>query len=110
LAASVEQSGGDDAATTLTVNTTWRAQQPLSQDYTLFVHVLDAAGALVAQHDGVPVGGFLPTRAWRPTLAVRDKIEIPLPSNLPRGEYRVVTGLYDSVTLARLPVTENVSA
>jgi hypothetical protein len=110
LAASVEQTGGDDAATTLTVNTTWRAQQPLSQDYTLFVHVLDAAGALVAQHDGVPVGGFLPTRAWRPTLAVRDKIEIPLPPNLPRGEYRVVTGLYDSVTLARLPVTENVSA
>lgn len=110
LAASVEQTGGDDAATTLTVNTTWRAQQPLSQDYTLFVHVLDAAGALVAQHDGVPVGGFLPTRAWRPTLAVRDKIEIPLPSNLPRGEYRVVTGFYDPVTLARLPVTKSLSA
>ena len=99
-----------DGARMLVVDATWRARHALERDYTRFVHVLDAAGMLVAQQDSVPVNGFLPTRAWNPALPVRDRVEIPLPSNLPPGGYRVVTGFYDPATLARLLVTEGASA
>jgi hypothetical protein len=99
-----------DGAPVLIVDTTWRAQHALDQEYTRFVHVLDVAGTLVAQQDGAPVGGFLPTRAWNSALPVRDRVEIPLPTNLPTGTYQVVTGFYDPATLARLPVTEGASA
>lgn len=105
-AASVVQSGGSDGATQLTVATTWRVRQALAQDYTRFVHVLDATGRLVAQVDGAPVNGFLPTSAWRPALAVHDTIEMALPPNLPRGEYQVVAGFYDPATLTRLPLVQ----
>ncbi|HHW88948.1 MAG TPA: glycosyltransferase family 39 protein [Chloroflexi bacterium] len=105
-AAAVTQSAASETAITLTVATAWRVQQPPAQDYTLFIHVLDAAGHLVAQHDGAPVNGFLPTSAWRSALTVHDTTEIALPPDLPRGEYRVVAGFYDPATLARLPVTQ----
>lgn len=105
-AAALTQSEENDAATMLTVATSWRVQQPLTQDFTLFVHVLDAAGSLVAQHDSAPVNGFLPTSAWRPALTVHDTTEITLPPDLPHGKYRVVVGFYDPTTLARLPVTQ----
>ena len=95
-----------DGVRVLVVDATWRARHALDREYTRFVHVLDAAGTLVAQQDGAPVGGFLPTSAWNPALPVRDKIEIPLPSNLSPGEYRAVTGFYDPATLARLPLTQ----
>ncbi len=104
-AASIEQLEGEDTTTTVTIEMTWRARRPPSHDYTLFIHVLDAAGRLVAQHDGVPVGGFLPTSAWRPALAVHDRIVLPLPAHLPRGEYHIITGFYDPATLTRLPMT-----
>lgn len=109
LEAAVTQPTASATAITLTVTTSWRVPQPLAQDYTLFVHVLDAAGNLVAQHDGVPVNGFLPTSAWRSALTVHDTTEMTLPPDLPRGEYRVVAGFYDPVTLARLPVTSPTS-
>jgi len=99
-----------DGAPVLVVDATWRARHALDHDYTRFVHVLDAAGTLVAQQDGVPVSGFLPTLAWNPALPVRDRVEIPLPSNLPPGGYRVVTGFYDPATLVRLPVAEGGAA
>lgn len=105
-AASIAQSEGDGAATVLTVAATWRVQQPPTQDYTRFIHVLNAEGRLVAQHDGTPLDGFLPTSAWRPALPVHDTVEIVLPPKLPPGEYRVVAGFYDPATLARAPLVQ----
>ncbi|HQY91801.1 glycosyltransferase family 39 protein [Caldilinea sp.] len=99
---------GDPAV--LTVDTQWRTQKRPEQDYTLFVHVLDRAGNLVAQHDSVPLHGFLPTSAWRPSLAVHDSIEVQLPPDLPFDDYEVVIGFYDSVTQTRLPVPQATSS
>ncbi|MFZ1770254.1 MAG: hypothetical protein WAU00_13705, partial [Caldilinea sp.] len=94
----------------LKVDTQWRTQKRIEQDYTLFVHVLDRAGKLVAQHDSVPQHGFLPTSAWRPSLAVHDSIEVQLPPDLPFDDYEVVIGFYDAVTQARLPVPQAMSS
>jgi 4-amino-4-deoxy-L-arabinose transferase-like glycosyltransferase len=43
----------------------WRVKQPLSIDYTVFVH-LERDGTIVAQQDGTPGRGYYPTSWWRP--------------------------------------------
>ena len=104
----------------LTLQTWWQAQAPLSADYTVFVHLLDESGHVVAQADGVPVGGRYPTSAWGPGEQIVDTRQLSLPADLPAGSYRLVIGLYspadggrlqsaqgdaDSVTLGQITVT-----
>ncbi|MGH2461628.1 MAG: 6-pyruvoyl-tetrahydropterin synthase-related protein, partial [Chloroflexota bacterium] len=48
----------------IVVNLEWRALAAPSADYTVFVHLLDARGRLVAQHDGPPLAGTYPTTDW----------------------------------------------
>jgi hypothetical protein len=67
-----------------------------------FVHLLDAAGQIVAQDDGVPGEGTLPTLGWLPGEYLADSHELLLPSSLAEGEYRLEVGLYDPVTELRL--------
>jgi len=88
----------------LTLKLHWQALAAPAADYTVFVHVLDQDGKLVAQYDGPPAGGELPTRAWSPGATVTDTISISLPPSLPPGTYRVIAGLYNAATGARLPV------
>jgi hypothetical protein len=42
----------------------WRVEEPVSSDYTVFVH-LGRNGAVVAQQDGTPGRGYYPTTWWR---------------------------------------------
>ena len=79
----------------------WRAEQSLGADWTVFVHMLNAAGEIVAQADGPPLNGDWPTTAWEPGHLVRDARRLPYGSTLPQGEYRVVVGLYDPVSGVR---------
>lgn len=87
----------------LPLSLTWQALRRPANDYTVFVHLVDAGGFTVAQQDQPPLGGFAPTRLWPPDLPIADSVTIPLPGDLPAGEYEVRVGLY---TLAggRLPV------
>ena len=80
----------------------WKARQWIGTDYTVFVHILDKDGNLVAQHDSVPVHGKLPTSLWVPDVTVRDDYQIELPPHQPEGEYTIRIGLYQSDTLERL--------
>lgn len=81
----------------------WRANQPVEDDYTVFTHIIDAQGQLVAQQDNVPLHGKLPTTLWLPGIALRDDYQIALPFGLPAGEYSVQIGLYKFNTGERLP-------
>ena len=73
-------------------------------DYTVFVHVLDAAGQVVAQADGQPVGGAYPTSWWWPGQTVEDVRAVAL-KGVPPGSYRLALGIYDLATGQRLPVS-----
>ncbi len=88
----------------LTVTPHWSAQGTASVDYTAFVHLLDPAGHVVAQSDGQPVGGTMPTTFWQPGDRIADAHTITLPSGLHAGAFRLEFGLYDLHTLQRLPV------
>ncbi len=89
---------------TVTLTLYWRARQPLPADYTVFVHLGDAA-PLVAQADGPPLAGRAPTSSWRPGQTVRDERRLVIRPDAAPGDYPLRVGLYLSSTGARLPVT-----
>ena len=80
----------------------WYIPQPPTTEATVFLHVYDSAGQLVAQGDGYPLAGLLPPRYWQPGDLVRDVRHVALPDDLASGEYAVVTGWYDPATGQRL--------
>jgi hypothetical protein len=82
----------------------WQNVNRFPRDYTVFVQVLGDQG-LVAQHDGPPAGGRLPTSIWEQGEVVADKHAIRLPANLPPGEYRLIAGMYSLADMVRLPVS-----
>jgi hypothetical protein len=91
---------------TLHLTLYWQAQAEMEQDYTVFVHLLDAEGLLVAQHDSQPGGGSLPTSSWLEGEVIADEHPLRLDPNLPPGSYRLEVGLYLWPTMERLPVLD----
>ncbi len=89
----------------LGLRTFWQVEQPFDQNYSIFVHLLDADGQRPTQRDAPPWQGRFPTSAWRPGSLVVDANDVYLPPGLPPGEYRVVVGMYEPISGARPPVT-----
>jgi hypothetical protein len=88
----------------LDVTLYWFALRETSVNLNAFVHLLGADGAVIAQHDGAPVGGFTPTTRWRPGEIVADTHRIPLSPEVGPGVYGLKAGLYDPATVTNLPV------
>ena len=81
----------------------WESLRPVGQDFRVFVHLLDAGGAKLAQRDGQPVLWQRPTSGWQPGERIVDRYGLLLPADLPPGEYRVAVGLYDPGSGERQP-------
>jgi uncharacterized membrane protein len=105
---SVELEGYDLAETplapgsSLTVTLHWHALETPDRNYYTFVHLLNRAGGTLAQHDGTPGEGELPTLGWLPGEYLTDTHVLNLPFDLPEGEYHLGIGLYDPATGERL--------
>ncbi len=82
----------------------WRAAAAPGERYKVFIHLLDASGALAAQNDMEPVAGFRPTDGWQPGELLIDRHGVLLPRDLPPGMYTLNVGLY-RFSGERLPVT-----
>jgi hypothetical protein len=93
-------------STSLVVDLAWRAIRRPTNDFTVFVHLLDQAGKLVGQQDGPPQAGRFPTSWWDPGDTIYDRISIPLPSGLAPGSYQLEVGLYRPDTGERLAVVD----
>jgi hypothetical protein len=104
---SVEMDSRARAGDTIRVALHWRALQIPQIDYTTFVHILDVAGHLVAQHDGQPFENNFSTKLWTSGLFVSYDLRVSLPLDTPAGIYSVIMGLYDSSNGERLPVNES---
>jgi hypothetical protein len=87
----------------------WQAERTLDQNWTVFVHLVDGAGNLVAQRDSWPREGRYPTSVWDQGEVVDDRHSILLPANLPDGEYQLIMGLYSVESGGRLPVLDGES-
>jgi hypothetical protein len=65
--------------TTWEVDLWWKTSGPLAEDYRVFVHLLDGAGALVAQHDHIAGADVYPTSRWPPGTFLRDRFFLDVP-------------------------------
>jgi len=88
----------------ITLTLYWQGLGGVDQDYTVFVHLLDANGRFQGQHDGPPLGGTRPTSGWLPGEYLRDVHPIEVAANAPPGAYGVEVGMYLLTTSERLPV------
>ena len=84
----------------------WTPRGRPTQDYTVFVHLLDSEGQLRGQADSPPTSGKYPTSVWDAGETIADLHTLSLAPDLPAGEYRVAIGLYDPQTGQRLSVVD----
>ena len=91
----------------LEVTLHWRSLELLDADYTVFVHLLDGDGQVIAQDDAQPQSGAYPTSVWDAGEVIVDPHSLLLPLALPAGQYRLRVGMYRLETGQRLPVDGN---
>lgn len=85
----------------------WQSSGPSPRDLTVFLHVRDAQGNIVAQDDSMPTWfGVQPTSQWQPDQAVLGAHSVLLPADLAPGVYDLVTGWYYWETLERLALLD----
>jgi hypothetical protein len=89
------------AGSSLKVTLHWHAADTPEADYRSFVHLLSVEGEILAQHDGTPGEGVLPTLGWLPGEYLVDPHSLYVPAGLPPDEYRLAVGLYDPVSEQR---------
>jgi hypothetical protein len=90
------------AGQNLNLKVYWQTDAPLKENYTVFTQLLDDEGKLAASWDSQPLGGYLPTSQWPAHELITDIVSLPVPANLPPGNYTVITGMYRLETLERL--------
>lgn len=81
----------------------WQVETAVTQDYTVFVHLLTPDGEFVAGQDGQPLDGLYPTSYWGEGETVVDGRSWF--ADVPPGEYQLQVGLYLLATGQRLPVS-----
>ncbi|MBN1875153.1 MAG: hypothetical protein JXA33_13045 [Anaerolineae bacterium] len=94
------------AGNTLTLTLTWQTQAPVAYDATLFVHLTNAEGEVIAQVDRRPLDGRFPTSYWIPGHAITDTFSLSLDDNARSQLAALRLGLYTWPSLERLIVTE----
>ena len=91
----------------LTVILDWRCLRPVEADYTVFVHLYDATGRLVAQGDGHPLLGVFPFLLWQAGDRARDVRTIVLPEQPGAGPLTLAVGIFDISAGQRLEAVDD---
>jgi hypothetical protein len=73
----------------------WQATETTGDRLSIFVHLLDAQGAFLAQADDEPGDGALPTASWLPGEYLADPHVLTVRPDAPAGPASLVVGLYD---------------
>ena len=87
----------------------WNATTTPPANYSFFLHLVGADDPRpLAQIDGNPAVPARLTQTWdRPEeTLISPRFSLPLPDDLPPGDYRVMLGLYNFETGERLPVRD----
>ncbi len=87
------------------VQFTWQPLHQPTANFHLFLQLLNIDGAVIAQQDGPPNGGYSPTTTWQPDQTITTRRALLLPDDLTAGDYRLIVGLYDPATGHRLTTT-----
>ena len=80
----------------ITIPLIWHSQQQNGAEWTIFVHILNEKGELIAQADGQAWQNSYPLTQWPLDLAIEDVRSAQLPDDYTQIQINV--GLYNSVT------------
>lgn len=85
----------------------WEALQPLTEDYSAFVHLYDSHGQRIAQGDASIVDLALrPTSDWESGAPSWSVYHLSIPPGTPPGQYELEVGAYSIETGERLPLLD----
>jgi 4-amino-4-deoxy-L-arabinose transferase-like glycosyltransferase len=90
------------AGQTVKLLTAWQAGTPPYPPLKIAIHLVDAAGTLRAQHDGLDS----PAQFWQPGDVIVQAHWMALPTDLPPGDYKVRVSLYNRDTLQIYHLTD----
>ena len=90
----------------LSAHFAWRADVDGEDDFIQLLHLQHSDSGQVFAFDQPPLGARLPTRLWFGGLAEAETWHAPLPADMPPGRYRVLTGLYHSSSIERVPARD----
>jgi 4-amino-4-deoxy-L-arabinose transferase-like glycosyltransferase len=83
----------------------WQAQIAMDRNWSIFVHVVDEQGVIVAQRDRYPGQGLLATTLLQPGQTWADEYVIALPAGTATpAQAQIAVGVYDLRDGARLPL------
>ncbi|MCP4537089.1 MAG: DUF2142 domain-containing protein [Chloroflexi bacterium] len=92
----------------LAVRACWEALRPMSQDYTVFVHLVGRSNERVAERHTYPGLGRFPTSLWPVGRAFCDVYRVSVEDWAPVPElYDLTIGLYDASTGERLTARDS---
>jgi hypothetical protein len=84
----------------------WYTTEPVTESLKAFVHLFDAQGNLVAQHDSVPAMWTYDTQDWQPGEVVVDFHWMEVPPDVVPDAHTIAVGLYNAGTGERWPVLD----
>jgi hypothetical protein len=91
-----------EKAERLEVQMQWLTQRGLTHNYNLSLRLADDDGVVLAQFDGQPGYGFMPSSGWAPGQWVDEWLGLPLPADWPADDpadpLALVVHLYDVET------------
>ncbi|MCU0500332.1 MAG: DUF4832 domain-containing protein, partial [Anaerolineae bacterium] len=97
---SLKATGGE----TLMLRLIWDIMTSTDDGYTVFIHLLDEQGRVVAQRDVPLMRDGHPTGSWREGDRAAIPVGLSVPSHVKPGEYRLILGVYEPQTGQRLSI------
>ncbi len=83
-----------EPGTTINVTLTWHVLERVPHDWTVFVHLVDGADRIVAEHNSQPQNGAFPMSGWTVGDWLLDTHSLSLSPDLAAGSYTLRIGLY----------------
>jgi len=80
----------------------WTTTRPITEDLSIFVHLIGPEGPLIAQSDSAAVNGLAPSFTWVAGQPIDDRRAILIPASIAPGRYSVRVGLYRRSDQVRL--------
>jgi hypothetical protein len=79
----------------LVVTMYWQSMQPITENYRVYLKLVDDNGQVWREDDSNPIFGFFRTSQWEEGVILRDKHGLEVPPDAPPGVYYLGVGLFD---------------
>ena len=103
LRTATHSAGALKAGDFLAVRLDWQALAQPAANHSAFIQLLDADGRVVAQRDLPLQSDGAPSSAWQPGQQASTRAAMAVPAGSAPGPHRLIAGLYDPQSGARLP-------